>query len=128
MSYSPSSNITTTSTDAEIDFNKLVVIQMNRCNIELSQGSYRFSTAVMSFSCMLSHLRQRDDYYKKDIKELENDYKKQLKEIKDKQNYDRLLHDIQLRAAVKEYEILVRLCARHNLFPRKRGNLDDDDD
>jgi len=111
--------------DTEIDFNKLVVIQMNRCNLELSEGSYRFATAVLSFSCMLAHLKQRDKTYQDEAKSLDTEYNVKLEASK--KNLD-LTEDIRLKLAIKEYEMLVRLCARHNLFPRKRGELSTDDE
>jgi len=120
--------ITTNKIDAEIDFNKLVVIQMNRCNLALSQGAFQFSTAVLSFSCMLAHLRQKDEIYKKDMNELTENHRKETDAIKNKKDASGLYQSIQMRTSVKEYEILVRLCSRHNLFPSKRGELNTDDD
>jgi hypothetical protein len=120
--------ITTNKIDAEIDFNKLVVIQMNRCNLALSQGAFQFSTAVLSFSCMLAHLRQKDEQYQKDMNELTNNHRKETDAIKNKKEASGLYQSIQMRTSVKEYEILVRLCSRHNLFPSKRGELNTDDD
>lgn len=126
MAYNKGS-ITTKKIDSEIDFNKLVVIQMDRCNLALSQGAFLFSSSVLSFSCMLSHLRQRDDIYKKEMDELTKRHRISIGDIKNLKNNDSVYNEIKMKTAVNEYEILVRLCARHNLFPSKRGELNFDE-
>jgi len=120
--------VTSKKIDAEIDFSKLVVTQMDRCNLALSQGAFQFSTAVLAFSCMLAHLRQKDDFYKKEMDELSIVHKGKVEEIKNTKNANSIYQEIQMKTAIKEYEALVRLCSRNNLFPAKRGELNTDDD
>lgn len=124
----PNNLINANKVDDEIDFNKLVVVQMNRCNLALSQGVYQFSTAVIAFRCMLSHLIQRDDKYKEDMSKIGNRHEQMQHSILNIKQRAKSEKRLEFETSIYEYQALVRLCARHDLFPSKRGELTDDDD
>jgi len=117
--------VTSGKIDAEIDFNKLVLNQMNRCNEALTEGKDQFLTAVIGFSCILSHLKQRDKTYHQEMKFIKN---QEREDIENAKRNSILIKDIKYDNSIKEYEVLVRLCSRHNLFPAKRGALNTDED
>lgn len=77
---------------------------------------------------MLSHLRQRDEIYKDEMDKLSESYNKDIKRIEGRKNNKSSYQELQMKTSIKEYELLVRLCSRHNLFPLKRGELTNDED
>ena len=116
--------------DAEIDFNQLVVMQMNRCNLAYSEpnSATHFERSVRAFSCMLSHLKQKCDFYQKDMTTITIKHRKALEEIGNRKGMNDSIKRIKVNTSIDEYEALIRLCARNNLFPSKRGELNTDAD
>ena len=112
--------------DSEIDFNQLVLNQMNRCNESLTEGKQQFINAVMGLSCILAHLKQRDKIYPEEMKYINAQETERLSKIR-RDNYNKMFSDVRFNTSIKEYEILVRLCARHGLLPSKRGGLETDE-
>jgi hypothetical protein len=120
--------VTSNKVDEQLDFNKLVIKQMDRCNVALTKGGRDFTTAIIGFRCMLSHLIQRDDRYKEDMKAINGKQDKQNNSVQNVKLRQQMSQRYEFEAAVEEYQALVRLCARHNLFPLKRGELTTDED
>jgi hypothetical protein len=122
--------ITSKKSDGELDFNRLVVEQLNRCNLALCEpnSSIYYPKAVRAFSIMLAHLRQKCPIYKKDMTEITIKFRNGMEEIGTRKGMggykDKLAED----TAIAECEALVKLCARNNLFPSQRGELNDDDE
>lgn len=132
---------TTFGIDAEIDFAQLVLIQMNRCNLAMSEGQEQFITATMGFKAMLSHIIAQDKTYHKEIKQIHELFNPKLDAlIKDinscgrtpyssvssyekmrRKDHSQLIY----RKNIAMYEALIRLCARNNLFPKKKGEYSD---
>ena len=112
-----------------LDYPKLVIKQMDRCNLALSQGAIQFSTAVLAFSCMLAHMKEKCKTWKADKKAIDDILEKQNASVKTHmKNANSQFGTFQMKSSILEYEALVRLCSRNGMFPNQRGELNDDDD
>ena len=118
----------TNKSDEVLDYPKLVIKQMDRCNLALSQGAIQFSTAVLAFSCMLAHMKQRDEKWKADKKAIDIILEKQNASVKTHmKNANSQFGTFQMKSSILEYEALVRLCSRNGMFPARVGELDTDE-
>jgi len=122
--------VTSKKSDGELDFNSLVVMQLHRCNQALCEpnSSIYYPKAVRAFSVMLAHLRQKCPIFQKELTEITINYNAKIETLGTKQGMGKLRERIVEDTAIKECEALVKLCARNNLFPSQRGELNDDDD
>lgn len=115
-------------TDEPLEYNKLVIKQMDRCNIALSQGARQFSLAIIAFRCMLAHKILRDKFYPQDMEKINNELEAKKGAIKNPKIRERHTDQLNFEASIAEYQALVRLCARQDLFPPRVGELTSDDD
>ena len=136
MSKQPNENdfsedfFTEPSSSMKLDLSYLILRQMERMNIMLSQNDYRASSALISLEIMAEYIK--DDEYTKDLKYIDDLLNKRIEKTKTHyaDYFDSLMESekhfkqqsMPIRTIMR-YKAVMRLFARKNFLPEMQMSV-----
>ncbi len=118
----PSWNMEDMGSETELDFNKILFIQLNRCNLAISTNDTEsIISSITAFDLNLES--SKDSEFKSKLTFLNNKYKPSLKQRSKEDNwgYRRRRSNVLVEYYIKRFALLIRLASRKGFLGKQLG-------